>query len=222
MCHAQLSLSRPLCPFFRIRRLRLDPRPWMPDGQCRCVGFPDTACMPQRYHRRPLLRGSAHSALPRVPSGCGAGETTAKRAVTEGREATGGRGPQPHRGTPAGPSSSAETTVLKSARGTADLPGAVPSAYNGTWLGAWLSLVRAPGSGPGGRWFKSTRPDQSSLPPFCTVLRLPAGSSDLRNPFPCSIAPRPPRRAAGGMNRRGLPLHLYALVSWRGPLPGVF
>ena len=28
-------------------------------------------------------------------------------------------------------------------------------------LGAWLSLARAPGSGPGGRWFKSTRPDQS-------------------------------------------------------------
>src|SRR5690348_14513640 len=26
-------------------------------------------------------------------------------------------------------------------------------------LGAWLSLARAPGSGPGGRWFKSTRPD---------------------------------------------------------------
>ena len=32
--------------------------------------------------------------------------------------------------------------------------------------GAWLSLARAPGSGPGGRWFESTRPDQSfqSLP----------------------------------------------------------
>ena len=26
-------------------------------------------------------------------------------------------------------------------------------------VGAWLSLARAPGSGPGGRWFKSTRPD---------------------------------------------------------------
>ena len=26
-------------------------------------------------------------------------------------------------------------------------------------FGAWLSPVRAPGSGPGGRWFKSTRPD---------------------------------------------------------------
>ena len=27
------------------------------------------------------------------------------------------------------------------------------------FVGAWLSLARAPGSGPGGRWFKSTRPD---------------------------------------------------------------
>ena len=27
-------------------------------------------------------------------------------------------------------------------------------------FGAWLSLARAPGSGPGGRWFESTRPDQ--------------------------------------------------------------
>jgi hypothetical protein len=26
-------------------------------------------------------------------------------------------------------------------------------------VGAWLSLARAPGSGPGGRWFKSIRPD---------------------------------------------------------------
>jgi hypothetical protein len=31
-------------------------------------------------------------------------------------------------------------------------------------VGAWLSLARAPGSGPGGRWFKSTRPDHSYLP----------------------------------------------------------
>ena len=29
-------------------------------------------------------------------------------------------------------------------------------------VGAWLSLARAPGSGPGGRWFKSTRPDHFS------------------------------------------------------------
>ncbi len=29
--------------------------------------------------------------------------------------------------------------------------------------GAWLSLARAPGSGPGGRWFESTRPDQLNL-----------------------------------------------------------
>ena len=28
-------------------------------------------------------------------------------------------------------------------------------------VGAWLSLARAPGSGPGGRWFESTRPDHS-------------------------------------------------------------
>ena len=36
-------------------------------------------------------------------------------------------------------------------------------------FGAWLSLARAPGSGPGGRWFESTRPDQNSfqqLPAF--------------------------------------------------------
>jgi hypothetical protein len=30
-------------------------------------------------------------------------------------------------------------------------------------FGAWLSLARAPGSGPGGRWFESTRPDQISF-----------------------------------------------------------
>ncbi len=30
---------------------------------------------------------------------------------------------------------------------------------NRNHIGAWLSLARAPGSGPGGRWFKSTRPD---------------------------------------------------------------
>ncbi len=29
-------------------------------------------------------------------------------------------------------------------------------------FGAWLSLARAPGSGPGGRWFESTRPDHLS------------------------------------------------------------
>lgn len=28
-------------------------------------------------------------------------------------------------------------------------------------FGAWLSLARAPGSGPGGRRFESSRPDQS-------------------------------------------------------------
>ena len=33
-------------------------------------------------------------------------------------------------------------------------------------IGAWLSLARAPGSGPGGRWFKSTRPDHSKLGPL--------------------------------------------------------
>ena len=33
-------------------------------------------------------------------------------------------------------------------------------------VGAWLSLARAPGSGPGGRWFKSTRPDHFQTPPF--------------------------------------------------------
>ena len=31
-------------------------------------------------------------------------------------------------------------------------------------IGAWLSLARAPGSGPGGRRFESSRPDQSSFP----------------------------------------------------------
>src|SRR5438132_5814956 len=31
----------------------------------------------------------------------------------------------------------------------------------GFCLGAWLSLARAPGSGPGGRRFKSSRPDLS-------------------------------------------------------------
>ena len=37
-------------------------------------------------------------------------------------------------------------------------------------FGAWLSLARAPGSGPGGRWFESTRPDQI-LPSICVSLR---------------------------------------------------
>jgi hypothetical protein len=37
-------------------------------------------------------------------------------------------------------------------------------------VGAWLSLARAPGSGPGGRWFESTRPDQI----IQQTIRLPA------------------------------------------------
>src|SRR5581483_10449217 len=43
---------------------------------------------------------------------------------------------------------------LRSSRGSRSLVGFVFS------FGAWLSLARAPGSGPGGRWFESTRPDQ--------------------------------------------------------------
>ena len=45
------------------------------------------------------------------------------------------------------------------------------------YVGAWLSLARAPGSGPGGRRFESSRPDQSfqyltssgreNSPPIC-------------------------------------------------------
>ena len=45
-------------------------------------------------------------------------------------------------------------------------------------VGAWLSLARAPGSGPGGRWFKSTRPDHffriSNLPH--TKIRIAPGA----------------------------------------------
>src|ERR1700758_2351415 len=37
------------------------------------------------------------------------------------------------------------------------------------FIGAWLSLARAPGSGPGGRWFKSTRPDHFFLSPMSQV-----------------------------------------------------
>jgi hypothetical protein len=40
-------------------------------------------------------------------------------------------------------------------------------------VGAWLSLARAPGSGPGGRWFESTRPDH--------FLSAPASESSTRN-----------------------------------------
>src|SRR5579871_4791641 len=40
-------------------------------------------------------------------------------------------------------------------------------------FGAWLSLARAPGSGPGGRWFESTRPDhhQTRLVELCAKQR---------------------------------------------------
>jgi hypothetical protein len=49
-------------------------------------------------------------------------------------------------------------------------------------VGAWLSLARAPGSGPGGRWFKSTRPDhlfqlltRPLFPPDCVHLGSQTG-----------------------------------------------
>src|SRR5438552_16895818 len=40
----------------------------------------------------------------------------------------------------------------------------LPASRRSTLIlfGAWLSLARAPGSGPGGRWFESTRPDHLS------------------------------------------------------------
>ena len=45
-------------------------------------------------------------------------------------------------------------------------------------VGAWLSLARAPGSGPGGRWFESTRPDQipQRLTDTPTEIRVQPGS----------------------------------------------
>src|SRR5690349_21775934 len=83
-------------------------------------------------------------------------------------------------------------------------------------IGAWLSLARAPGSGPGGRWFESTRPDQSNFfrihlvnpsfrllgirPSFATVpktvptlLRLFQGTPRLLNGFLGPALDRIPR-----------------------------
>ena len=40
------------------------------------------------------------------------------------------------------------------------------------FVGAWLSLARAPGSGPGGRWFKSTRPDHYFPSRFIALRRV--------------------------------------------------
>ena len=39
-----------------------------------------------------------------------------------------------------------------------------PDRLKPSAIGAWLSLARAPGSGPGGRRFESSRPDQSNQP----------------------------------------------------------
>src|SRR5580700_2250091 len=43
------------------------------------------------------------------------------------------------------------------------------TSYTGIF-GAWLSLARAPGSGPGGRWFESTRPDHFQLVVLASFL----------------------------------------------------
>jgi hypothetical protein len=57
-------------------------------------------------------------------------------------------------------------------------------------VGAWLSLARAPGSGPGGRWFKSTRPDHhdfySCLGSFtsCAAKKTGSVTSAARETFP--------------------------------------
>ncbi len=45
----------------------------------------------------------------------------------------------------------------------------IPGVVRAVSVGAWLSLVRAPGSGPGGRWFKSTRPDHYFPSRFITL-----------------------------------------------------
>ena len=45
-------------------------------------------------------------------------------------------------------------------------------------VGAWLSLARAPGSGPGGRWFKSIRPDHFQNPVFL---------ERVARPIPCDL-----------------------------------
>jgi hypothetical protein len=59
-------------------------------------------------------------------------------------------------------------------------------------VGAWLSLARAPGSGPGGRWFKSTRPDQffqSLTPPRFPPDWVHLGpTSASRVPLPLQFA----------------------------------
>src|SRR6185437_9403809 len=43
--------------------------------------------------------------------------------------------------------------------------------------GAWRSPVSAPGSVPGGRWFKSTRPDHPQKEPTRSFCALCASSS---------------------------------------------
>src|ERR1051326_8764833 len=56
---------------------------------------------------------------------------------------------------------------------------AAASAAADHFYGAWLSLARAPGSGPGGRWFESTRPDhlpRSFLPWVQQLPRYVVGS----------------------------------------------
>jgi hypothetical protein len=59
----------------------------------------------------------------------------------------------------------------------------------GVWsesFGAWLSLARAPGSGPGGRWFKSTRPDQFISKKFSNFALL-----SFRYPIVAGGSPKP-------------------------------
>jgi hypothetical protein len=57
-------------------------------------------------------------------------------------------------------------------------------------VGAWLSLARAPGSGPGGRWFKSTRPDHYDLRSChgsftsCAAKKTGSVTSAARETFP--------------------------------------
>ena len=52
-----------------------------------------------------------------------------------------------------------------------------PTVHTEEDLGAWLSLARAPGSGPGGRWFESRMVRKLDLLEFALVrYRRPCGS----------------------------------------------
>jgi hypothetical protein len=77
------------------------------------------------------------------------------------------------------------------------------------FFGAWLSLARAPGSGPGGRWFESTRPDHFlGLGSGST----PTGSTRLGHARDVTITGI--HRSHGGCSSAGSSARLWFWMSW--------